>query len=153
MRINDTLDINDNELEERFVRSSGPGGQNVNKVSTAVELRFNLAANTSIPAAAKARLVRLAGRRLTDDGVLIIQADRFRTQEMNRSDARKRLTDLIAEALIAPKPRIKTRPSRASKERRIKAKNCARGRQENALVETRLRLEATGRARSKPLRT
>jgi ribosome-associated protein len=123
MRINDNLDINDNELEERFVRSSGPGGQNVNKVSTAVELRFNLAANTSIPAPAKARLVRLAGRRLTDDGVLIIQADRFRTQEMNRSDARKRLTDLIVGALIAPKPRIKTRPSRASKERRIKAKN------------------------------
>lgn len=122
MRINQTLDIDDNELEERFVRSSGPGGQNVNKVSTAVELRFNLAANTSIPPPAKARLARLAGRRLTDDGVLIIQADRFRTQEMNRSDARKRLTELIAEALIAPKPRIKTRPSRASKERRIKAK-------------------------------
>ncbi len=127
MRINGTLDIDDNELEERFVRSSGPGGQNVNKVSTAVELRFNLAANTSIPAAAKARLVKLAGRRLTDDGVLIIQADRFRTQEMNRSDARKRLTDLIAEALIAPKPRIKTRPSRASKERRIKAKTVRGG--------------------------
>jgi ribosome-associated protein len=127
MRINQTLDIDDNELEERFVRSSGPGGQNVNKVSTAVELRFNLAANTSIPPPAKARLVRLAGRRLTDDGVLIIQADRFRTQDMNRSDAKKRLTDLIAEALIAPKPRIKTRPSRASKERRIKAKTVRGG--------------------------
>ena len=127
MRINQTLDIGDNELEERFVRSSGPGGQNVNKVSTAVELRFNLAANTSIPPPAKARLVKLAGRRLTDDGVLIIQADRFRTQEMNRSDAKKRLTELIAEALIAPKPRIKTRPSRASKERRIKAKTVRGG--------------------------
>ena len=127
MRINQTFDIDDNELEERFVRSSGPGGQNVNKVSTAVELRFNLAANTSIPPPAKARLAKLAGRRLTDDGVLIIQADRFRTQEMNRSDARKRLTDLIAEALIAPKPRIKTRPSRASKERRIKAKTVRGG--------------------------
>ncbi len=122
MRINQSLDIDDNELDERFVRSSGPGGQNVNKVSTAVELRFNLAANTSIPPPAKARLVKLAGRRLTDDGVLIIQADRFRTQEMNRSDARKRLTELIAQALIAPKPRIKTKPSRASKERRIMAK-------------------------------
>ncbi len=122
MRINQSLDIDDNELEERFVRSSGPGGQNVNKVSTAVELRLNLAANTSIPAPAKARLVKLAGRRLTDDGVLIIQADRFRTQDMNRSDAKKRLRELITEALIAPKPRIKTRPSRASKERRIKAK-------------------------------
>ena len=127
MRINQTLDIGDNELEERFVRSSGPGGQNVNKVSTAVELRFNLAANTSIPPPAKARLVKLAGRRLTDDGVLIIQADRFRTQEMNRSDAKKRLTELITEALIAPKPRIKTRPSRASKERRIKAKTVRGG--------------------------
>ncbi len=127
MRINQSLDIDDNELEERFVRSSGPGGQNVNKVSTAVELRFNLAANTSIPPPAKARLVKLAGRRLTDDGVLIIQADRFRTQDMNRSDAKKRLADLITEALIAPKPRIKTRPSRASKERRIKAKTVRGG--------------------------
>ena len=123
MRISPTLDIDEKELEERFVRSSGPGGQNVNKVSTAVELRFNLADNTSIPPAAKARLVKLAGRRLTDEGVLIIQADRFRTQDMNRSDARKRLTDLIAESLIAPKPRIKTKPSRGSKERRLKAKN------------------------------
>lgn len=123
MRISSTVDIDEKELEERFVRSSGPGGQNVNKVSTAVELRFNLAGNTTIAPAAKARLVKLAGRRLTDDGVLIIQADRFRTQEMNRSDARKRLTELIAESLIAPKPRIKTKPSRGSKERRLKAKN------------------------------
>lgn len=123
MRISPTVDIDEKELEERFVRSSGPGGQNVNKVSTAVELRFNLAGNTTIPPAAKARLVKLAGRRLTDDGVLIIQADRFRTQEMNRSDARKRLAELIAESLIAPKPRIKTKPSRGAKERRLKAKN------------------------------
>lgn len=123
MRISATLDIDEKELEERFVRSSGPGGQNVNKVSTAVELRFNLAANTSIPPPARARLVKLAGRRLTDDGVLIIQADRFRTQDMNRSDARKRLVELIAESLIAPKPRIKTKPSKGSKERRLKAKS------------------------------
>ena len=122
MRVSANLDIDEKELEERFVRSSGPGGQNVNKVSTAVELRFNFAGNTSIPPPAKARLVKLAGRRLTDDGVLIIQADRFRTQDMNRSDARKRLIDLIAESLIAPKPRIKTKPSRGSKERRLKAK-------------------------------
>ncbi len=122
MRVNANLDIDEKELEERFVRSSGPGGQNVNKVSTAVELRFNFAGNTSIPPAAKARLVKLAGRRLTDDGVLIIQADRFRTQDMNRSDARKRLAELIAESLIAPKPRIKTKPSRGAKERRLKAK-------------------------------
>ena len=122
MRVCANLDIDEKELEERFVRSSGPGGQNVNKVSTAVELRFNLADNTTIPPPAKARLVKLAGRKLTDDGVLIIQADRFRTQEMNRSDARKRLIELIAESLIAPKPRIKTKPSRGAKERRLKAK-------------------------------
>jgi ribosome-associated protein len=122
MRVSANLDIDEKELEERFVRSSGPGGQNVNKVSTAVELRFNLAGNTSIPPPAKSRLVKLAGRRLTDEGILIIQADRFRTQDMNRSDARKRLIELIAESLIAPKPRIKTKPSRGSKERRLKAK-------------------------------
>lgn len=123
MRISPTVDIDEKELEERFVRSSGPGGQNVNKVSTAVELRFNLAGNTTIPPAARARLVKLAGRRLTDEGVLIIQADRFRTQEMNRSDARKRLAEIIAESLIAPKPRVKTKPSRGAKERRLKAKS------------------------------
>ena len=122
MRITPAIDIDELELEERFVRSSGPGGQNVNKVSTAVELRFNLAANTSIPDYARAKLKRLAGRRLTLDGVIIIQADRFRSQEQNRSDARERLNDLIAEALIVQKKRIKTKPSRGAKERRVDAK-------------------------------
>ena len=122
MRITPAFDIDESELEERFVRSSGPGGQNVNKVSTAVELRFNLAANTSIPDYARAKLKRLAGRRLTLDGVIIIQADRFRSQEQNRSDARERLRDLIAEALIVQKKRIKTKPSRSAKERRVDAK-------------------------------
>ena len=122
MRITPAFDIDKSELEERFVRSSGPGGQNVNKVSTAVELRFNLAANTSIPDYARAKLKRLAGRRLTLDGVIIIQADRFRSQEQNRSDARERLKDLIAEALIVQKKRIKTKPSRSAKERRVDSK-------------------------------
>ena len=122
MRITPTLHIEEAELEERFIRASGPGGQNVNKVSTAVELRFNLAANSSIPDYARGKLKRLAGRRLTADGVIVIQADRFRSQEQNRSDARERLQELIVEALERPKPRIKTKPSRGAREERIKAK-------------------------------
>jgi ribosome-associated protein len=114
--------IPDEELHETFVRASGPGGQNVNKVSTAVELRFDVRHSPSLPPSIRARLVRLAGRRLTKDGVLVIRADRFRTQELNRADARERLAELIEEAAKVQKPRIKTRPTKASKERRIEGK-------------------------------
>ena len=110
MRITQTLDIDEAELEERFVRSSGPGGQNVNKVSTAVELRFDLAANRSIPDFARGKLKRLAGRRLTTEGIIVIQADRFRSQEQNRSDARERLKELVMESLSGPSHA--SRPSR-----------------------------------------
>ncbi len=122
LKITDAVSIDERELEERFVRASGPGGQNVNKVSTAVELRFDLFNSPSLPAGMRERAVRLAGRRLTEDGILIIQADRFRTQERNRADARERLVELLARAAVAPKRRIPTRPSRAAKERRADSK-------------------------------
>lgn len=114
--------IPDEELEEQFVRASGPGGQNVNKVSTAVELRFDVWRSASLTPSVRTRLLALAGRRMTKAGVLVIRADRFRTQEMNRADARARLQELIEEACKVPKPRIKTRPTKASKERRLEGK-------------------------------
>lgn len=120
--IDDSLKIPDDELVERFVRAAGPGGQNVNKVSSAVELRYDIAASRVLPDAVRARLLARRDRRLTAAGVLVIQANRFRDQGKNREDARARLVEVIRAALVAPKRRIATRPTRASKERRIDAK-------------------------------
>ena len=116
------LAIDEAELHETFVRASGPGGQNVNKVSSAVQLRFDVRQSPSLPDPVRWRLEKLAGSRLTKDGVLVISADRFRTQERNREDARERLLALIRRATEAPKPRRPTRPTLASKERRLKSK-------------------------------
>ena len=116
------IQLDEAELEEVFVRSSGPGGQNVNKVSTAVQLRFPLARTKTLPEDVRRRLRTLAGRRVTADGWLVIEASRFRSQARNRDDARARLVELIRKAAHPPKPRKPTRPSVASKERRLKAK-------------------------------
>src|SRR5215831_11858701 len=116
------IEIDERELEERFIRASGPGGQNVNKLSTAVQLRFDVRGSPSLPDGVRARLERLAGKRLTRDGVLVITAQRHRTQERNRADALDRLVELIEHAAIAPVARRKTRPTKASRERRLESK-------------------------------
>ncbi len=122
LRITHAIAIEDWELTEQFVRSSGPGGQNVNKVSSAVELRFEAARSPNLPPDAKARLRRLAGRRWTDEGALIIKVDAHRSQARNREAARERLAELVTKALERPKRRVKTRPTLASKRRRLDAK-------------------------------
>ena len=120
--INGHLFLDDSEIEESFIRASGPGGQNVNKVSSAVQIRFDLSGSRSLPEDVRERLARLAGRRLTGDGVLVIIAQRYRTQERNRQDALDRLVALIRRAASPPTPRRPTKPSRAAKERRLQAK-------------------------------
>ncbi len=122
IRINNNISLGEDEIQEQFVRSSGPGGQNVNKVATAVQLRFDVARSPNLPEAVRERLKRLAGRRLTGDGVLIIDARRFRTRERNRHDALERLVALVQKAAVAPRPRKATRPTAASKRRRLEGK-------------------------------
>lgn len=114
--------IGEDELIENFIRSSGPGGQNVNKVATAVQMRFDAANSPSLNEGTRARLMKLAGSRLTQDGVILINAVRFRTQERNRADAIARLQAMVDEASVAPVYRVPTRPTRASKERRLEGK-------------------------------
>ena len=120
--ITPTLSIPDDELVERFIRASGPGGQNVNKVASAVELRFDARASPSLPEPVRERLLARRDRRITDAGVIVIAAQRFRTQDRNREDARERLAALVLAALHVPKKRVATKPTRAAKERRLGAK-------------------------------
>jgi ribosome-associated protein len=122
IRITDNISIGESEISESFVRSSGPGGQNVNKLSTAVQLRFDVRNSPSLPNDVAIRLMRLAGRRITKDGVLVLIAQNHRTQERNRAEARKRLIDLIRQAAVRPVPRRATRPPKASKQKRLESK-------------------------------
>jgi ribosome-associated protein len=122
IRISDTIAIDEREIEERFIRASGPGGQNVNKLSTAVQLRFDVRHSPSLIGPVRARLERLAGSRLSKEGVLVITAQRHRTQERNRDDALARLIDLIRRAAIAPTPRRPTKPTAAARAKRLEGK-------------------------------
>ncbi|MDE2271096.1 MAG: aminoacyl-tRNA hydrolase [Xanthomonadaceae bacterium] len=122
MRISAAIDIPESELTERFLRADGPGGQHVNRTESAVELRFDVAHSPSLPEAVRVRLLARRDRRLTDEGVLVIQARRFRDQARNREDVRARLVDIIRGVLVPPKKRVATRPTRASKERRLAGK-------------------------------
>jgi len=120
--INEHISIDDGEIEESFVRASGPGGQNVNKVSSAVQLRFDVTHSPSLPEEVRQRLISLAGKRLTNEGVLVIEASNYRSQEQNRQAALERLIELIRQATHKPKERRKTRPSEASRRRRLEEK-------------------------------
>ena len=122
IRITDDISLNDSEIEESFVRSSGPGGQNVNKLSTAVQLRFDVRRSPSLPNDVAIRLMRLSGKRITKDGVLVLIAQNHRTQERNRAEAMERFVALVQEAAVKPIPRRATKPTKASKERRIEGK-------------------------------
>jgi ribosome-associated protein len=122
MRISPSIDIPDSELTERFLRADGPGGQHVNRTESAVELRFDVAQSPSLPEPVRARVLARHDRRLTDDGVMVIQARRFRDQARNRDDARERLLEIIRGSLAPPKKRVATKPTRASKERRLAGK-------------------------------
>jgi len=119
IQITETLFINEDEIQLDFMRSSGPGGQNVNKVSTTVQLRFNAARSNALSEEIRQRLIKIAGHRMTEDGILVIKARRFRSQNKNRQDAIQRLVELIRRAAVKPKPRRKTKPSPAAKARRL----------------------------------
>ena len=122
IRVTPSISIDESEIREDFIRSSGPGGQNVNRVATAVQLRFNVVRSRSLPDQVRKRLIRLAGKRMTEEGDLVINARRYRTQERNRRDAMERLLALIRKAAVKPKPRHETRPTASSKRRRLEEK-------------------------------